>query len=222
MKVKNQYLKILEYFLRSTKKWFAKQKSSSSLKYVNLCTQYLVGAPLASVRCGMEAISLWHCWGTIYWAFSSSGCWIHCFSSFSWKYPIDSIWGSAFRFRRCCVQSTLKDGSAQFVFLYTILRIFTFSFYTINVCTIYLWQKNTFGHWDTAALTCFWTLYPRRIQRGHWRFFGTPRLTKATRIIPEGERNTADDVLESVTDWETKLTAPLSPVFCSQMSNPWK
>ncbi len=50
-------------------------------------------------------------------------------------------------FRRCCVQSTLKDGSAQFVFLYTLLRIFTFSFYTLNVCTIYLWQKNTFGHW---------------------------------------------------------------------------
>ncbi len=43
-----------------------------------------------------------------------------------------------FRFRRCCVQSTLKDGSAQFVFLYTLLRIFTFSFNTINVCTIYL------------------------------------------------------------------------------------
>ncbi len=66
MKVKNQYLKIFEYFLRSIKKkGFAKQKSSSSLKYVHLCPQYLVGAPLvqipASVRCGMEAISLWHC-----------------------------------------------------------------------------------------------------------------------------------------------------------------
>ncbi len=131
-------------------------------------------------------------------------------------------WGySCFRFRRCCVQSTLKDGSAQFVFLYTLLRIFTFSFYTINVCTIYLWQKEHFWTLDTAALTCFRTLYPR-IQRGHWRFFGTPSLTKATRIIPEGERNTADDELESVTDWETKLIAPLSPVFCSQMSNPWK
>ncbi len=123
-----------------------------------------------------------------------------------------------FHFRRCCVQSTLKDGSAQFVFLYTLLRIFTFSFYTLNGCTIYLWQKKTL---DTAALTCFWTLYPR-IQRGHWRFFGTPRLTKATRIIPGGERNTAGDALEFGTDWETKITAPLSPVFCSQMSNPWK
>ncbi len=41
-----------------------------------------------------------------------------------------------FRFRRCCVQSTLKDGSAQFVLLYTFLRIFTFSFYTHNICTI--------------------------------------------------------------------------------------
>ncbi len=49
--------------------------------------------------------------------------------------------------------------------------------------------KEHFWTLDTAALTCFWTLYPR-IQRGQRRFFGTPRLTKATRIIPEGERNT--------------------------------
>ncbi len=58
MKVKNQYLKILEYFLRSIKKGFAKHKSSSSFKYVHFCTQYLVGAHLAqapaSVRCGIE------------------------------------------------------------------------------------------------------------------------------------------------------------------------
>ncbi len=58
MKVTNQYLKILEYFLRSIKKRICKT-SSSSLKYVNLCTQYLVGAPLAqtpaSVRCGMKS-----------------------------------------------------------------------------------------------------------------------------------------------------------------------
>ncbi len=39
-------------------------------KYVHLlyiCTQYLVGAPFAlitaSIRRGMEVISLWHCWG---------------------------------------------------------------------------------------------------------------------------------------------------------------
>ncbi len=32
-----------------------------------ICTQYLVGAPFAlitaSIRRGMEVISLWHCWG---------------------------------------------------------------------------------------------------------------------------------------------------------------
>ncbi len=32
-----------------------------------ICTRYLVGAPFAlitaSIRCGMEVISLWHCWG---------------------------------------------------------------------------------------------------------------------------------------------------------------
>ncbi len=34
-----------------------------------ICTQYLVGAPFAlitaSIRRGMEVISLWHCWGGI-------------------------------------------------------------------------------------------------------------------------------------------------------------
>ncbi len=33
------------------------------------CTQHLVGAPFAlitaSIRCGMEVISLWHCWGGV-------------------------------------------------------------------------------------------------------------------------------------------------------------
>ncbi len=47
-----------------------------------ICTQYLVGAPFAlitaSIRCGMEVISLWHCWGgmeaqvSLIAAFSSS------------------------------------------------------------------------------------------------------------------------------------------------------
>ncbi len=69
-----------------SKKGFAKQESSSSLKYVHLCTQYLVGAPLAqtpaSVRCGMETISLWLCRGTIE-SSARLDCWIDCFSSFS-------------------------------------------------------------------------------------------------------------------------------------------
>ncbi len=65
MKVKNSVSQNIRIFPKTNqKKGFAKQKSSSSLKYVHLCTQYLVRAPLAqipaSVRCGMEAISLWH------------------------------------------------------------------------------------------------------------------------------------------------------------------
>ncbi len=67
MKVKNQYLKILEYFLRLIKKRICK----SSLKYVDFCTQYLIGAPLAqtpaSVRCGFlnfskiyESFTFWN------------------------------------------------------------------------------------------------------------------------------------------------------------------
>ncbi len=81
MKVKNQYLKILEYFLRSIKKRICK---TEKFKFFKVCsfTQYLVGASLAqtpaSVRCGMEAISLWHCWGTIEPS-AHLYCWIHCF-----------------------------------------------------------------------------------------------------------------------------------------------
>ncbi len=62
-KSKFQYLKMLEYF--QSKKDLQNKKLPSSLKYVHLCTQYLVGAPLAqmtaSERCGMEVIILCHC-----------------------------------------------------------------------------------------------------------------------------------------------------------------
>ncbi len=91
-KVKIQYLKLLEYFLRSIKQGLA-----SSLKYVHFCTQYLVRAPLAqtpaSVMCGVEAISRWLCWGTTEPS-ARLDCSIDSLSTFSWKYPIDSIWAS--------------------------------------------------------------------------------------------------------------------------------
>ncbi len=62
MKVKNPVSQNIRIFPKDqSKKGLAKQQSSSSLKYVDFCTQYLVGARLASVRCGMEAISLWLC-----------------------------------------------------------------------------------------------------------------------------------------------------------------
>ncbi len=50
-------------------------------------------------------------------------------------------------FRRCVVQSTLGMAPLNVCFNILFLRIFTFSFYTHNVCTIYIRQKNTFGHW---------------------------------------------------------------------------
>ncbi len=69
-----------------------------------ICTQYLVGAPFAlitaSIRRGMEVISLWHCWGgmeaqvSLTVAFRSSAFLVSCFSFSSWQYPIDSLWGS--------------------------------------------------------------------------------------------------------------------------------
>ncbi len=104
----------------------------------------------------------------------------------SWHLCLDCI----FRFRRCVVQSTL--GMAPLNLCFNIL------FYVFLLCTIYIRQKN-FWTLGTTALTCFRTLYPQ-IQRGHWRYFGTPRLTKAASIIPGGEGNTAGDALEFVTD----------------------
>ncbi len=66
-----------------------------------ICTQYLVGAPFAlitaSIRRGMEVISLWHCWGgmeaQILWQWPSAHLHflVSCFSFSSWQYPIDSL-----------------------------------------------------------------------------------------------------------------------------------
>ncbi len=48
MKVKNPVSQNIRIFPKiNQKKGCAKQKRSSYLKYVHLCTQYLVGAPLA-------------------------------------------------------------------------------------------------------------------------------------------------------------------------------
>ncbi len=98
MKVKNPVSQNIRIFAKiNQKNGFVNQKSSSSLKYVDLCTQHLVGAALAqtpaSVKCGMEAISLWLCWGTIEPS-ARLYCRIDCLSFFSWRYPIDYIWGS--------------------------------------------------------------------------------------------------------------------------------
>ncbi len=58
-----------------------------------ICTQYLVGAPFAlitaSIRRGMEVISLWHCWGGMearflwQWPSAHLHCWVWCLSSSS-------------------------------------------------------------------------------------------------------------------------------------------
>ncbi len=70
-----------------------------------ICTQYLEGAPFAlitaSIRRGMEVISLWHCWGGMEAQVSLTlpSAHLHflvsCFSFSSWQYPIDSLWGSS-------------------------------------------------------------------------------------------------------------------------------
>ncbi len=67
----NQFtLNKLEYFIRPIKKHFKWIVDLLESMFIYcICTQYLVGAPFAlitaSVRCGMEVISLWHCWGGV-------------------------------------------------------------------------------------------------------------------------------------------------------------
>ncbi len=62
------YLNKLEYFIRPINIFLVNCWPSG--KYVLLtciCTQYMIGAPFAlitaSIRRGMEVISVWHCWG---------------------------------------------------------------------------------------------------------------------------------------------------------------
>ncbi len=61
--------------------------------------------------CGMEAISLWHCWGTTEPS-ACLDCCINCFSSFSWKYP--NIFHMGFRSGMLAGQSsTVTPWSAN-------------------------------------------------------------------------------------------------------------
>ncbi len=58
------------------------------------------------------------------------------------------------RFRRCCVQSTLKDGSAQLCFLYTIY-VFLLSLFTRLTSALFIYDKRTLldiGHRCTNLL----------------------------------------------------------------------
>ncbi len=110
----NQYLKILEYFPRSITKRICKTESSSSLKYIHLCTQYLVGLLYhnsTSVRCGMErsSVTLLSNAAARGTAFSSSivGSTV---SHLLLKYPIDSRWGSV---RHVVWPSTIISWSAN-------------------------------------------------------------------------------------------------------------
>ncbi len=99
MKVKNPVSQNIRIFPKINQK---KDLPTEKFKFFKVCSfmhsilgrgSFSTKIP-ASVRCGMEAISLWHCWGTIEPS-ARLYCWIDCFSSFSWKYPIDSIWGSS-------------------------------------------------------------------------------------------------------------------------------
>ncbi len=83
-----------------------------------------------------------------------------------------------FRFRRCCVQSTLKDGSAQFVLLYT-LYVFLLSLFTRLTSALFIYDKRTLldiGHrctnllQDTLSTDPAWPLEILRnaeVNKGH-------------------------------------------------------
>ncbi len=63
------YLNKLEYFTRPIYFFCVNCGLLESMFIYCICTQYLVGAYFAlitaSIRRGMEVISLWHCWGGV-------------------------------------------------------------------------------------------------------------------------------------------------------------
>ncbi len=96
----------------------------------------------SSVRCGMESISLWHCWGTSE-PLAHLDCWIDCFSSFSWKYAYAKM---GFTHLGFC---------ASPVFLHTPDLDFQIKF-----------DKRTLYHWATVQLffsvsqvRCLWCCF---------------------------------------------------------------
>ncbi len=133
------------------------------------------------------------------------------------------------------IKAVPNKGANECIYIYIYMCMYTHTLtghfikvylikWPVSVYIQYLTLFTTKEHFwtlDSATLTWFRTLYPQ-IQRGHWRYFGTPSWTKATWIIPGGEGNTAGDVLESATDWGKGLTVLLYRVFCSLMSNPWR
>ncbi len=78
-------------------------KTNNKIHFFCICTQYMVGAPFAlitaSIRRGMEVISLWNCWVgmeaqvSLTVAFSSSA-FIWSLVSYFPLDNIDSLWGS--------------------------------------------------------------------------------------------------------------------------------
>ncbi len=131
-----------------------------------------------------------------------------------------SVSGVFFHFRRCVVQSTL--GMAPLNLCFNILYVFLLSLFTRITSALFYTTEEHSWTLDTTALTCFRTLYPR-IQRGHWRYFGPPMLTKAASIIPGGEGNNLGRRAGIRKQTEEKGSQPSSNrVFCSLMSNPWR
>ena len=57
------------WILQYKKDFQSRNVSLMKSMFMYICTQYLVGAPFAwitaSMQGGMEAISLWHCWGVM-------------------------------------------------------------------------------------------------------------------------------------------------------------
>ncbi len=119
------------------------------------------------------------------------------------------------RFRRCSVQSTLRMDPLNLCF-YILFYVFLLSLLTRITSALFIYDKRTLldiGHrctnllQDTLSTDPAW---PLEILRN-------TEVNKGRLKIPGGERNTAGDELEFVTDWEKGLTVLLYRVFCSLM-----
>ncbi len=103
-----------------------------------------------------------------------------------------------------------------FYLLFYLLLISIFTHITTG--TDHLRQKYTLGHWKTASLTWFRTLY-HRIHRGLLRFFGTRREQRAQETEKKKHSGNSAGIRNRL---RKGLTVLLYRAFCSLMSNPWR
>lgn len=145
--------KLFKYFQGQSKENWQIQKYPVSKKYVYLYSQYLVDAPLpqitASVRRGMQAISLCYCWGVIEAAFSSSIFLDRYFLIFLLTTPHRFPMG--FKSGKLDGQSSAVISWISWLLAYNISKPFGSSFSTLGRCWDPLEMEIGICQWQASS-----------------------------------------------------------------------